>query len=228
MAQMHTNYRHNTKPFAMNKTILVVDDDEVLNHAIARGLRDTGFNVISATSAEDAAQTLARIRVDGIVLDRMMTGMDGLTFLQDLRARGDTTPVLMLTAMTGSENAIAGLTGGANDYLGKPFQLRELVLRLNNILSRNDNATVMPSGLIYADDEFFVGNTSKNARILMLSAEEKKLLQNLTSPIGNIVPASPMVAKRLRMKLNGVLSNLDIITVRGQGYKLIDQTTHNK
>ena len=212
----------------MNKTILVVDDDEVLNHAIARGLRDTGFNVISATSAEDAAQTLARIRVDGIVLDRMMTGMDGLTFLQDLRARGDTTPVLMLTAMTGSENAIAGLTGGANDYLGKPFQLRELVLRLNNILSRNDNATVMPNGLIYADDEFFVGNTPENARILMLSAEEKKLLQHLTSPIGNIVPASPMVAKRLRTKLNGVLSNLDIITVRGQGYKLIDQTTHNK
>ena len=225
---MHTNYRHNPKPFAMNKTILVVDDDEVLNHAIARGLRDTGFNVISATSAEDAAQTLARIRVDGIVLDRMMTGMDGLTFLQDLRARGDTTPVLMLTAMTGSENAIAGLTGGANDYLGKPFQLRELVLRLNNILSRNDNATVMPNGLIYADDEFFVGNTPENARILMLSAEEKKLLQHLTSPIGNIVPASPMVAKRLRTKLNGVLSNLYIITVRGQGYKLIDQTTHNK
>ena len=225
---MHTIYRHNTKPFAMNKTILVVDDDEVLNHAIARGLRAEGFNVISATSAEDASQILARIRVDGIILDRMMTGMDGLTFLQDLRARGDTTPTLMLTAMTGAENAIAGLAGGANDYLGKPFQLRELVLRLHNILKHSDNVTIMPHGLIYADDEFFVGETPKNARILMLSAEEKKLLQHLTSPIGNITPASPMVAKRLRTKLNSVLSNLDIITVRGQGYKLIDQTAHNK
>jgi len=212
----------------MNKTILVVDDDEVLNHAIARGLRAEGFYVISATSAEDATQILARIRVDCIVLDRMMTGMDGLTFLQNLRTHGDTTPVLMLTAMTGSENAIAGLTGGANDYLGKPFQLRELVLRLHNILRHSENEIVMPNGLIYADDEFFVGNTSDDARILMLSAEEKKLLQHLISPIGNITPASPMVAKRLRMKLNGVLSNLDIITVRGQGYKLIDQATHNK
>lgn len=222
------NNRHNTKPFAMNKTILVVDDDEVLNRAIARGLRTEGFYVISATSAEDATQTLARISVDGIILDRMMRGVDGLTFLQDLRARGDTTPVLMLTAMTGSENAIAGLAGGANDYLGKPFQLRELVLRLNNILARDIRTNTMPNGLIYVDDEFFIGNTPENARILMLSAEEKKLLQHLTSPIGNITPASPMVAKRLRMKLNGVLSNLDIITVRGQGYKLIDQTTHNK
>jgi DNA-binding response OmpR family regulator len=62
----------------------------------------------------------------------------------------------------------------------------------------------------------------------MLSGEEKKLLQNLTSPVGNIAPASPMVAKRLRMKLNSVLSNLDIITVRGQGYKILDKNTHNK
>jgi len=212
----------------MNKTILVVDDDEVLNHAIARGLRNEGFSVVSATSAEDASEILARMRVDGIVLDRMMTGMDGLTFLQDLRAGGDTTPVLMLTAMTGSENSIAGLSGGANDYLGKPFQLRELVLRLNNILKNSTVITPMPRGLIFADNEFFIGDSPENARIFMLSGEEKKLLQHLTTPVGNITPASPMVAKRLRMKLNGVLSNLDIITVRGQGYKLIDQTAHNK
>ncbi len=212
----------------MNKTILVVDDDEVLNHAIARGLRNENFNVVSATSAEDATEILARIRVDGIVLDRMMTGMDGLTFLQDLRAGGDMTPVLMLTAMTGAENAIAGLSGGANDYLGKPFQLRELVLRLNNIVKDTAVSGEMPRGLIFADNEFFVGTTPENAQILMLSGEEKKLLQHLTSPVGNIAPASPMVAKRLRMKLNGVLSNLDIITVRGHGYKLVDQTTYNK
>ncbi|MBO4626058.1 MAG: response regulator transcription factor [Alphaproteobacteria bacterium] len=212
----------------MNNTILVIDDDEVLNRAIARGLRGEGFNVISATSAEDATQVLARIRVDGIILDRMMSGIDGLTFLQDLRTSGNTTPILMLTAMTGAENSIAGLAAGANDYLGKPFQLRELVLRLKNMLKNIQSSMTMPNGLIYADDEFFVGSTPENARIFMLSGEEKKFLQLLTSPIGNIAPASPMVAKRLRMKLNSVLSNLDIITVRGQGYKLIDQTTCKK
>ena len=211
----------------MNRTILIIDDDDVLNHAIARGLRNEGFDVISVLNAEDAYETLARIRVDGIILDRMMTGVDGLTFLQDLRNRGDQTPVLMLTAMTGPENSIAGLSCGANDYLGKPFQLRELVLRLKNILKNTESASVMPHGLIYADDEFFVGDNAANARILMLSGEEKKLLQHLTSPIGNVAPGQPMVAKRLRMKLNGVLSNLDIITVRGHGYKLLDTTTHN-
>ena len=100
----------------MNKTVLIIDDDEVLNRAIARGLRSEGFNVISATSAENASNILARLSVDGIILDRMMTDMDGLTFLQNLRAGGDTTPVLMLTAMTGPENSIAGLSSGANDY----------------------------------------------------------------------------------------------------------------
>lgn len=227
-AKRNVRATYNTRPYDMNKTILVVDDDEVLNRAIARGLRNEGFNVVSALSAEDATEVLARIRVDGIVLDRMMTGMDGLTFLQDLRAGGDATPVLMLTAMTGPENSIAGLSGGANDYLGKPFQLRELVLRLNNIVKSTAPTTPMPHGLIFADNEFFVGDSAENARILMLSGEEKKLLQNLTSPVGNIAPASPMVAKRLRVKLNSVLSNIDIITVRGQGYKILDKDTHNK
>ncbi|MBR2285964.1 MAG: response regulator transcription factor [Alphaproteobacteria bacterium] len=210
----------------MNKTILVIDDDEALNKTLARGLRTDGFDVISALSAEDGASVLARIRVDAIVLDRMMTGIDGLSFLQDLRAGGDTTPVIMLTAMGGAENAIAGLSGGANDYLAKPFQLRELILRLNNIIKTNDAPTKMPAGLTFADDEFFV-DTPKGTKLFALSGEEKKLLTHLVTPMGNIAPASPMVAKRLRAKLNGVLSNLDIITIRGQGYKIIDQTTNN-
>ena len=190
-------------------------------------LRADGFDAISAFSAEEGALVLARLRVDAIVLDRMMTGMDGLTFLQDLRAGGDTTPVIMLTAMTGAENAIAGLSGGANDYLAKPFQLRELILRLNNIIKATPNSLKTPDGLIYADDEFFVKSGEKS-QLFALSGEEKKLLLHLMSPVGNVVSASPMVVKRLRAKLNGVLSNLDIITIRGQGYKIIDNAAHNK
>lgn len=210
----------------MNKTVLVIDDDETLNKTLARGLRAEGFNVISTLSAEAASDVLARIRVDAIVLDRMMTGMDGLTFMQDLRAGGDATPIIMLTAMSGAENAIAGLSNGANDYLAKPFQLRELVLRLNNIIKNTVVSTKMPHGLVFADDEFFI-NVGGKSQLFALSGEEKKLLMHLTTPVGNIVSASPMVAKRLRGKLNGVLSNLDIITIRGQGYKILDKTAHN-
>lgn len=125
----------------MNKTILIIDDDDMLRNTLARGLRSNGFNVVCANCAETGEQILSRICFDAIVLDRMMTGTDGLTFLKKLRMSGNATPIIMLTAMTGAENAIDGLSGGANDYLGKPFQLRELILRLNNIIKKNDTDT---------------------------------------------------------------------------------------
>lgn len=213
----------------MSKTILIIDDDAILRKALTKGLQADGFYTLTADSAENATDILKRISVDAIVLDRMMTGTDGLTFLQNFRGAGHTTPVIMLTAMSGAENAIDGLASGANDYLSKPFQIRELILRLNNIINQSRaHLTHMPSGLIFTDDEFFVSNTdtpSLPPQLLGLSGEEKKLLQKLTHPVGNTAPAAPMVAKRLRNKLNIVLSNLDIITIRGRGYKLVDLST---
>lgn len=212
----------------MKKTILIIDDDDILRNTLARGLRNDGYNILTAQSAETATQIISRIAVDAIILDRMMTGQDGLSFLKEIRNNGDTTPVLMLTAMTGPENTIDGLSNGANDYLAKPFQIRELILRLNNIIAKGTtNIQTMPKSLTFVDNEFFISDTNspKEAKLLALSGEEKKLLRKLTSPIGNIVPASPMVAKRLRNKLNIVLSDIDIITIRGQGYKIIKKIT---
>lgn len=214
----------------MNKTVLIIDDDDLLRKSLATGLKNNCFSVLTADSAEQGDQILSRISVDAIVLDRMMTGMDGLSFLKKLRNSGNTTPVIMLTAMSGPENAIDGLENGANDYLAKPFQLQELVLRLKNIIKQRDNTNIkLPNGLVFTDNEFFI-KTDSNApgRLFALSNEEKKLLQNLTCPMGNIAPASPMVAKRLRTKINGVLSNMDIITIRGRGYKLIATPTTEK
>lgn len=208
----------------MTKNILVVDDDKMLRNALATGLRKADFRVITAQSAEEAFEILSRIKVDSIILDRMMNGMDGLTFLKQLRLRGDNTPVIMLTAMSGAENAIDGLSGGANDYLSKPFQLQELILRLNNIMkSTPQTPSKKPEsfGLTFADGEFFIKSSDGQNKLLALSSEEKKLLEKLINPIGNIVSATPMVAKRLRNKINGVLSDTDIITIRGMGYKII-------
>lgn len=208
----------------MTKNILVVDDDKILRNSLGIGLRKAGFNAITADSAEYATEILSRITPDAIVLDRMMDGMDGLTFLKQLRINGNDTPVIMLTAMSGAENTIDGLSGGANDYMAKPFQLQELVLRLNNITKASQKTAKnneISFGLVFADGEFFIKDADSQNKLLSLSAEEKKLLQNLISPIGNIVSATPMVAKRLRNKINGVLSDIDIITVRGMGYKII-------
>jgi len=206
----------------MNKTVLIIDDDKVLRTTLGRGLWNVGFCVLEAESAEKADEFLQKISVDAIILDRMMIGMDGLTFLKKLRTNGNNTPTIMLTAMGGAENAIEGLSGGADDYLAKPFQLQELVLRLNNITRHTVQQTPkMPDGIVYTDGEFFVKNEQNQSALLALSGEEKKLLYNLTHPFGNIVAAPAMVAKRLRNKLNAVLSNLDIQTIRSRGYKLI-------
>jgi len=209
----------------MTKTILVIDDDKMLRDALSVGLKKSGFNVICAESAETATQILSRISVDAMVLDRMMGGTDGLTFLKTIRNQGNLTPTIMLTAMSGPQNTIDGLSGGADDYMAKPFQLQELVLRLNNITKNKSNiekSYKLPDGLHFVDGEFFVQTDDKSQnKLLSLSNEEKKLLQNLTSPVGATVPGTPMVAKRLRNKINGVLSDIDIITVRGMGYKII-------
>lgn len=213
----------------MSKSILIIDDDKMLRNSLASGLRKRDFLVLCADSAETGIELLNRVNVDAIILDRMMTGQDGLSFLKQLRTNGNKTPVIMLTALSGSENTIDGLLGGADDYLSKPFQFQELLLRLNNIINRSKTIqpqNELPHGLIYLDNEFFIDNGKESGKkLLCLSNEEKKLLQNLTCPMGNIASATPMIAKRLRNKINSVLLNTDIITVRGMGYKMI--TTKN-
>lgn len=215
-------------PHRMNKTVLIVDDDEMLRKTLKTGLERLGFCALTADCADVAQQILDKINVDVIVLDRMMVGMDGLTFLKHLRTSGNNTPTIMLTAMSGAENTIDGLSCGADDYMSKPFQFQELVLRINNITKHMiSSAQQMPPGLIYAEDEFFVQNSqNEKPKLIALSGEEKKLLLQLTQPVGNIVAAAPMVAKRLRNKLNVVLSNIDIVTIRSRGYKLICSTNN--
>lgn len=208
----------------MTKSVLIIDDDDMLRNTLATGLRRSDFDTITAPSAEEATKILERIAVDAIVLDRMMGGTDGLSFLKNLRKKNDTTPVIMLTALSGAENAIDGLSCGANDYMSKPFKLQELILRLNNVIKNAPATTNEDSnsiGLIYNGEDFFVLDKSGQRKLLSLSKEEKKLLQNLTNPVGNTVSATPMVVKRLRNKINGVLSDINIVTVRGTGYKII-------
>ncbi len=208
----------------MIKSILIIDDDKVLLDALAIGLRNSGFEVITAQDSKSADKILQNVIVNAIILDRMLGDTDGINFLKQIRTSGNNTPVIMLTALSGPDNAIDGLACGANDYMAKPFKLQELILRLNNVIkiSFTQNNNIKESfGLIFADGEFFVSDNSGQKKLLSLSNEEKKLLQNLTTPVGNTVSATPMVAKRLRNKINSVLSDIDIITVRGIGYKMI-------
>ena len=115
--------------------ILVVDDDDRLRTLLGRYLRDNGYHVSSASSAADARAKLDGMAFDLIVLDVMMPGESGVDFTRGLR-RSTTVPILLLTAMGEPEDRIAGLESGADDYLTKPFEPRELLLRVATILRR--------------------------------------------------------------------------------------------
>ena len=126
--------------------ILVVDDDNRLRELLRRYLADNGFRVTVASDAAEARDQLGSIVFDLIVMDVMMPGESGLVLTDSLR-RKSTVPILMLTAMGETEDRINGLEIGADDYLAKPFEPRELVLRIRTILRRTEHAEAAPPGL---------------------------------------------------------------------------------
>ena len=130
-----TDAAHREAPPAEAEHILVVDDDDRIRTLLGRYLRDNGYHVSTASSAAEARAKLDGMTFDLIVLDVMMPGESGVEFTRGLR-RSDAVPVLLLTAMTEPEDRITGLESGADDYLTKPFEPRELLLRVATILRR--------------------------------------------------------------------------------------------
>ena len=116
--------------------ILVIDDDERLRILLRRFLEESGFRVTDARSAQEARNILQGMAFDILVVDVMMPGETGIEFLADLR-KDDPVPALFLTARSETESRIEGLEAGADDYMSKPFEPRELVLRIQRILKRN-------------------------------------------------------------------------------------------
>ena len=133
--------------------ILVVDDDARLRRLLARYLADHGYLVATAENAADARDKLGSFAFDMIVLDLMMPGEGGLSFAADLRRRSGV-PILMLTAMGEPGDRIGGLEAGADDYLVKPFEPRELLLRIGNILRRAPQTNVFPTQVRMGDMVF--------------------------------------------------------------------------
>ncbi|MFE0812723.1 response regulator transcription factor [Streptomyces sp. NPDC058848] len=122
----------------MPRTVLLAEDDRAIRHALERALTLEGYRV---TAVADGAEALAQAhsgRPDVLVLDVMMPGVDGLQVCRELRAEGDPTPILMLTALVETADRIAGLDAGADDYVVKPFDVEEVFARLRALLRRTD------------------------------------------------------------------------------------------
>ncbi|MBO1419651.1 response regulator transcription factor [Streptomyces sp. FH025] len=121
--------------------LLVVDDEPALRDALESSLAFEGYEVATATDGYEALESVERDRPDLVLLDIMMPRMDGLTAVRRMRSRGDTVPVLMLTARDAVGDRVTGLDVGADDYLAKPFELDELLARVRALLRRNALAT---------------------------------------------------------------------------------------
>lgn len=127
---------------ARNTRLLVVDDDARIRDLLKRYLSQEGFDVLIAEDGKSLSRVMQRETVDLIVLDLMMPGEDGLSICRRLRAAHDLTPIIMLTAKTEDVDRIVGLEVGADDYLGKPFNPRELLARIHAVLRRRPSQEV--------------------------------------------------------------------------------------
>ncbi len=213
--------------------VLVVDDDARLRELLRRYLADNGFLVATASNASAARAKLSGLRFDVIVLDLMMPGESGLDFAEQLR-RTDDIPILMLTAMDAVEDRIAGLESGADDYLVKPFEPRELVLRLNAVLRRTSPAIADPISFGPFLFDPGSGELRQNGDPIPLTAAEAGLLRALTATVGAAVSRERLgvisrVAERsVDVQINRLRRKVEpdprnpryLVTVRGEGYAL--------
>jgi two-component system, OmpR family, phosphate regulon response regulator OmpR len=222
--------------------ILVIDDDTRLRELLKSFLSRHGFRVTAAGHAAEARQRLTSLDFDLIVLDVMMPGETGLEFAGKLR-KTDDVPILMLTAMGEPKDRIAGLEKGVDDYLSKPFEPRELLLRIQSVLRRQRPAAaasgmerVVTFGSLQFDLD--LGELTQKGKRVPLTDAEIALLRALSARLGQVLSrealcksvgsevnerAIDVQVTRLRRKIEpdpGFPRYLR--TVRGQGYRLVD------
>jgi len=222
----------------MNKNtfhILVVDDDDRIRELVKQYLEKNNFLVTTATDALDAKKKIDIIKFDILIFDIMMPGESGLSLTKEIK-KINSTPIILLTAKGEAQDRIKGLELGADDYLGKPFEPKELLLRIKNILYKIQKPIL--------SDEIYIGNTIVNLKkleikinnkIKKINPQEKKVLEKmLETPgkifsrdnIGKIINISKertidVMITRLRQKIESSPKKPKYLqTIRGSGYVL--------
>ena len=222
----------------MNKNtfhILVVDDDDRIRELVKQYLEENNFLVTTAVDALDAKKKLEIIKFDILILDIMMPGESGLSLTKEMQ-KNNQTPIILLTAKGETGDRIHGLELGADDYLGKPFEPKELLLRIKNILNKIQKP-LLP-------DEIYIGSAlinlkkldiKKNKKTIKINPQEKKVLEKMLEfpgkvfsrdDIGKMINISKertidVMITRLRQKIESRPKNPKYLqTIRGSGYVL--------
>ena len=222
----------------MNKNtfhILVVDDDNRIRELVKEYLEENKFLVSTAKNASEAKEKIEIIKFDILILDIMMPGESGLSLTKSIK-KNSSTPIILLTAKGEAQDRIAGLEFGADDYLGKPFEPKELLLRINNILNKIQKPIL--------SDEIYIGSSIVNLKksiinnsnkIIKINPQEKKILEKMLSfpgkvfsrdDIGKLININKertidVMITRLRQKIESDTKNPKYLqTIRGSGYVL--------
>ena len=214
--------------------ILLVEDDEALRGAVELQLRSQGWQAEACGRGDDAEYYWREGGYDAVLLDRMLPGLDGLTLLRRMRAGGDATPVLLLTALADIGARVDGLDAGADDYLPKPFDMRELLARVRALGRR---AGARAETLTFGDLTWLL---TGGAVQCTLTRKEGELLEALLRQKGGAVSRSALFARLwgagaevddacldtyayyLRRRLRAVSARVSLVTVRGVGYRLAE------
>jgi len=220
--------------------VLVIDDDTRIRRLLSQFLRKNDFRVTMAANAAEARHFLAGIGFDLLIIDVMMPGESGLSLTRALRATNPV-PILMLTALSETENRIDGLEAGVDDYLPKPFDPRELLLRVNAILRRGHTPhEAKIAQITFGPYVFFIPRRElkKAGETVHLTDKEQEIMAVFAENLGETVPRQELAGEtgevgertidvqinRLRRKIEDDPANpLWLQTVRGIGYKLIGE-----
>jgi len=223
----------------MNKKIfhiLVVDDDNRIRDLVKQYLEENNFLVTTAKDSQEAKKKINIIKFDILILDIMMPGQSGLSLTKDIKKNNSNTPIILLTAKDDAKDRVKGLEFGADDYLGKPFEPKELLLRIKNILNKTKTKIIA--------EEIYVGKSIINLNKLSIKTnnetkkinpKEKKVLETMLEypgkifsrdDIGKVVNISKertidVIITRLRQKIESNPKNPKYLqTIRGVGYVL--------
>ena len=215
--------------------VLVVDDDDGIRSLVKKYLNENNYLVTTANSAEDASKKISIIKFDLIILDIMMPGKSGLDFIQENKLKLET-PIILLTAKGEASERVAGLEIGADDYLPKPFEPKELILRIQNILEKtkkNDQKRIIEFEnvkidlnkqlILKKDNEYKINNTEKLILEKMINNPGKTFSREDIGFLINIDKerSVDVIITRLRKKIETNPKNPKFLqTIRGAGYVL--------
>jgi two-component system phosphate regulon response regulator OmpR len=237
------NARPSEQAAAEAAHLLIVDDDSRIRALLARYLTLQGYRVTTATSSADAKSRMQSLAFDLLVLDVMMPGGSGISLARDVRQQGEVgadVPIIFLTAKGEVEDRIEGLEAGGDDYLAKPFDPRELTLRIASLLRRSKEREIaIPTDNVvrFGDYGFDLadGDLRRGEKRIVLAEREREMLRLLAGARGEVVSRNALAScgtpcnersvdvqiNRLRRKLEGDPADpAYLITARGTGYRL--------